>query len=252
MNRWVQWILIAGWAAAIACAADGGGGVTDQFEAANRLTAEGRFTDGVNAYDAMASTGNTSAALEYNRAQALLKAGQVGAAWAHLQLANRLAPRDTAIRLALDQLSPRIPGGHDTRANAVRWMGVLTLNEWAGIAMVSAWVFGALLFAHRFAAGWDQRLSTPLRVGGGVFALTTVLLGLALWNRWHGPDTIVVRPDATVRVSPLDEARTAFSLAEGSGVRRQGTRGEWVMIEEPVSRRFGWIKQVDVQVLPFR
>lgn len=222
-----------------------------RFEAANRLTAEGKYSEGAAAYDALAADGRTSAALEYNRAQARLKAGQFGSAWAHLALANRLSPRDSAIRLATEQLAPRVPAG--TGSGIVgSWTDRLTLNEWAGLSLVSVWVLAGLLFAVRFAPDWKSRLWTPLWAVGGLAVISSALLGAALVNRWQGPNAIVLRPDATVRVSPLDEARTAFSLAEGSELRSRDARGDWVMIEEPVSRRFGWMKRSDVQVLPFR
>lgn len=256
MKRKLLSLMMAGLAAAAVGAAPAtpskAAALASPFEAANRLTAEGGYDEGSAAYDAIASGGRTSPALEYNRSQASLKAGQVGRAWAHLRLADRLAPRDSAIQMATEQLAPRIPGGNGSALNGVRWMGVLTLNEWAGLALVCMWIFGGLLFAVRFAAGWKDRLRTPRVVSGGVALVTSALLGLAMLSRWWGPDVVVLRPAATVRVSPLDEARTAFSLTEGSEVRSQGTRGDWVMIEEPVSRRFGWIKRSDVLVLPFR
>lgn len=227
------------------------GDAAARFEAANRLTAEGKYSEGAAAYDALAADGRTSAALEYNRAQARLKAGQFGSAWAHLALANRLNPRDSAIRLATEQLAPRVPAGVGSGVVG-SWTDRLTLNEWAGLALFSVWVLAGLLFAVRFAPAWKPRLWTPLWVVCGLTVISSALLGTALWSRWQGPNAIVLRPDATVRVSPLDEARTAFSLAEGSEVRRRNSRGDWVMIEEPVSRRFGWMKRSEVQVLPFR
>jgi len=153
--------------------------------------------------------------------------------------------------LATEQLAPRVPAG--TGSGIVgSWTDRLTLNEWAGLALVSVWVLAGLLFGVRFAPNWKSRLWTPLWAAGGLAVISSALLGAALWSRWQGPNAIVLRPDATVRVSPLDEARTAFSLAEGSELRSRDARGDWVMIEEPVSRRFGWMKRSDVQVLPFR
>lgn len=243
-----SWLALSGLAAAA--------GLTNAppaspFDAANRLTAEGKFAAGAAAYDALATGGQTSPALEYNRAQARLKAGQIGSAWAHLRLAQRLAPRDSAIRLAVEQVAPRVPGGGSS-SGAGRWLGWLTLNEWAVLALAGMWIWGGLLLTSRWVPGWSARARAATWITGGCALLASALLVLAAWSQRQGMDTIVLRPDTTVRVSPLDEARTAFSLAEGAEVRRGTIHGDWLMIEEPVSRRFGWVKQSDVFLLPFR
>lgn len=254
MNRLAahRWSLgrIAGailWLSLQCFAADSSG-----FEAANRLAAEGKFAEGAAAYDALSSGGLTSSALEFNRAQARFKSGQPGRAWAHLLTADRLSPRDGSLRLAAEQMATRIPAGATSLSGSDHWIHLLTLNEWAVLALLAVWVWGILAVGGLLSATWRLRTRTAVWISGSVAALLTLLLSGALWSRWRNPDAVVLQPDTAIRVSPLDEARTAFSLQEGAEVRSRGNRGDWVLVEEPVSRRSGWAKRGEVAVLPFR
>jgi hypothetical protein len=223
-----------------------------EFEAANRLAAEGKFAEGAAAYDALANGGRTSPALEFNRAQAHFKSGQPGRAWAHLLTADRLSPRDGSLRMAAEQMATRIPAGATSLSGADHWIHLLTLNEWAVLTLVAVWGWGVLAVGGLLSPTWRLRTSSALWISGSLSAVLSLLLCAALWSRWRNPDTVVLRPDTAIRVSPLDEARTAFSLSEGAEVRSRGTRGDWVLVEEPVSRRSGWAKRGEVAVLPFR
>lgn len=224
-------------------------GSTDSPDMANQLTAEGRYAEGAAAYDALTAGGRTSAALEYNRAQARWKLGQTGRAWAHARLAGRMDPRDPSIRRALAQIATRVPSGSDRAASA----GVLhrlTLNEWAVLALAAMWVWGLLLICGLSRPVWRDRWRRTVWVAGTVAVGLSVLMLAALWSRWREPDAILLRADVPIRVSPLEEARTAFLLPEASELRSRNRRGDWVMVEEPGSGRFGWVRRDDVYVLP--
>ncbi|MBL9173634.1 MAG: hypothetical protein JNL10_08880 [Verrucomicrobiales bacterium] len=225
---------------------------TGGFEAANRLAAEGKFAEGAAAYDVLAAGGRTSPALEFNRAQARFKAGQPGRAWAHLLTADRLSPRDGTLRMAAEQMAPRIPAGATALSGADHWIHLLTLNEWAVLALLSMWIWGILAVGGLLSPTWRLKLRKAVWISGSLVAVFTLLLSGALWSRWRNPDTVVLQGDTAIRVSPLDEARTAFSMQEGAELRSRGTRGDWVLVEEPVSRRTGWAKRGEVAVLPFR
>ncbi|MFO1459898.1 MAG: hypothetical protein U1G08_10855 [Verrucomicrobiota bacterium] len=248
-NRWIlERIAGAILSLSLQCfAADSAG-----FEAANRLAAEGKFAEGAAAYDALAIGGRTSPALEFNRAQARFKSGQPGRAWAHLLMADRLSPRDGSVRLAAEQIAARIPAGATSLSGADHWVHLLTLNEWAVLALLSVWVWGIFAVGGLLSPTWRQRTRSAIWISGSVWAVLTLLLCGAVLSRWRNPDTVVLQPDTGIRVSPLDEARTAFSLPEGAEVRSRGIRGDWVLVEEPVSRRSGWAKRGEVAVLPFR
>ncbi|MCW5558289.1 MAG: hypothetical protein KIT22_10720 [Verrucomicrobiae bacterium] len=222
------------------------------FETANRLMAEGRFAEGAAAYDALAAGGRTSAALEYNRAQARARAGDIGRAWAHLRLAGRLDPRDPAIRRAAHQLASRIPAANATGDAPLEWLHRLTLDEWAALALPGMWLWGGFLLAGLWRPAWRDRFRRLTAICGALAVVTSALAATALWSRWRASDVLVLRPEAQVRVSPLEEARTAFTLPAGSELRHRARRGDWVMVEESGSGRFGWLHRANVAVLPFR
>src|SRR5208283_3385436 len=64
------------------------------FSAANRLYAQGRFSDAAEAYEKLLQTGAQSPALLFNYANAEFKSGHLGRAIAAYRQAELLAPRD--------------------------------------------------------------------------------------------------------------------------------------------------------------
>lgn len=254
---WRPWralttVLLTGFWVASAGAATKDAAATAGFELGSRLTAEGRHAEGAAAFDAATAGGRTSAALEFNRALALARSGDLARAWAHLRVAGRLDPRDAAIRRATYQWASRIPAGKLPDPVPASWLHRLTLNEWAALATLGMWLWGGLLLAGLRRPIWRERCRR-LTAGAAVLALTTsALLVSALWSRWRSPDLVVVHPDTQVRVSPLEEARTAFIVPAGTELRQRDVRGDWVMVEEAGSGRYGWIRRPNLVGLPFR
>ncbi|HAB15568.1 MAG TPA: hypothetical protein PLX89_11100 [Verrucomicrobiota bacterium] len=222
-----------------------------QFQAANQLVAQGKFAEGAEAYAKLPVGNRTSMALEYNRGLAHARSGELGRAQAHLLRAERLAPRNAAVQAALSQVSAKLPAqANNTFSGPLEWTDRLTLNEWGGLALLGVWAWGVLLLLGR----WRPALSAPLRgytIGVGCLAVIITGLTIAAWvRRAHLPDALVLRPDTVVRVSPLEEARPAFSLAEGARVRSSEAPNGWLLVEEPSTRRFGWVKADAIARLP--
>src|ERR1700722_13167815 len=66
----------------------------DGFESANILYDEGKYAEAAAGYDQLIAEGKVSAALYFNRGNALFKEGQIGRAIASYRQAQLLAPRD--------------------------------------------------------------------------------------------------------------------------------------------------------------
>lgn len=223
------------------------------FQAANTALAEGRYAESAQLYTNLPTGGRTSAALEYNRGLAYSRLGDAGRARAHWELAHRLDPRHPLIQSAIERATP--PGAARLPLNplpALSWTDALTLNEWGTLAGVFVWSWGLLLLLAR----WRPSLAPGLRgytLTCGILAVTvTALLAGAWGRRVLQPDAIVLQSETPVRVSPLDEARNAFTLPAGQWVKTRPGRGAWLMVEDPVSRRFGWARADGFLRLPVR
>lgn len=223
----------------------------DHFENGNRALAQGQAAEALAAY-AQIPPEQTFAALEFNRGLAHAQLGQLGHALARLRRAARLAPRDREVDQALTQLRARVSGPVNEVSVAAKFLGRLTLDEWAVLAGVAWWGWFALLFAGRISGGVRQAVR-GYTFAAGVVALTLgSLLALSVWQRRLEPAVIATQANAAVRISPLDEAKVAFTVPDGAELRLQERREGWLWVEEPSSGRFGWISAGAAALVPVR
>ena len=57
---------------------------------------------------------------------------------------------------------------------------------------------------------------------------------------------MVLAADTPVRQSPLEEAKVSFAAPAAAELRVRDTKDGWLMVEDPASQRFGWLKQAQV------
>lgn len=223
----------------------------EHFEAGNAWLAKGQPAEALAAYGQIAPE-LTTAALEFNRGLARAQLGQLGLAMVHLRRAERLSPRDREIGVALRQVRARISGPATVPTALGPTLGRLTLNEWAGLAGVSWWAWFGLLFAARSGPAARQ-LVRGYTVSFGVIAIGfTTVLGLAWYHRRQEPCVIATQANAAVRISPLEEAKVAFTANDGAEFRLAEEREGWFRVEEPASGRSGWLSAKSAAVVPVR
>jgi tetratricopeptide (TPR) repeat protein len=233
-------------AASIAHAGNG----SDQFDAANKLYAEGKYAAAAAAYEKMTESGSVSAAVFFNLGNAWFKAGQLGRAICAFRRAEELAPRDPDVRANLRFArnqgvgAPAIPGNSWTR-----WVTRLTLNEWS--------VLAAVLVASFFIVLTSRQIWPSLRksTGGVVWTLAaaavcgTVCLGLALDARYGTQSSVVVVPEAVVRLSPLEESQSVFTAHDGAELRVIDKKDGWLEVADAANHS-GWVQQQSVEMAP--
>lgn len=241
------WLLLA-WLTALAAQA---ASPSEHFNNGNTHLAKGQPAEALAAYGQIAPEA-TSAALEFNRGLAHAQLGQLGLALGRLRRAERLSPRDREVGVALRQVRARVSGPATVPSALGQTLGRLTLNEWAGLAALGAWVWFGLLFATRLRPALRQQLRSYVTSFGFIAFGFAMALGLAWWTRSQEPAVIATQANAAVRISPLDEAKIAFTATDGAEFRLTERRDGWLRVEEAASGRSGWLSVQSAVVVPLR
>lgn len=212
------------------------------FEAANKLYYEGKFADAASAYGKMARSGMASAAIYFNLGNAFFKSGQIGRAIAAYHQAEALTPRDPDVRANLQFARNQAQGPTLQAGSWQRWLGRLSLNEWAVLAAAAFWLWLLLLALVQ----WRPALKASLRGGILGMASATILLsaclGAALYENRVVRQAIVIVPEAAVRLGPLEESQSAFTVHDGAELRVLDQKDQWLQVSAGPGR-LGWLRR---------
>lgn len=222
--------------------------VADDFAAANKLYAEGKFAMAAAGYEKILQTGVESPALLFNAANAEYKAGNLGQAIANYCRAEQLSPHDAEIRANLAFVRNQVQGGTVRESRWRVWLGQLSLNEWTTLAVVAFWLlFAALAFRQIRPA-----LASRLKGATWVLAVVTIFFGagLGLQAVNHSRQTAIVLSDgAAARSGPWDEAQSTFTLHDGAELNVVDHHENWVQVAD-ASGKTGWLSAKQVALLP--
>ena len=210
------------------------------FEEANKLFAQGNYTEAAALYERITTSGRVTPAALYNLGNAWFKAGQLGRAIAAYDRALAIQPRDpdtqANLQFAREKVSPpTVPPGR-----LAGLFGRLTVNEWTGLFCLGAWACFLLLAGGELLPAWRGRLRRYALWSAIVTIGLLVCLGLAL--RFSSAlRVVVVASDAPVRTSPFDEAATSFKANDGAEFPVRDAKEGWFQIQAGPGRS-GWIK----------
>jgi tetratricopeptide (TPR) repeat protein len=216
------------------------------FESANKLYEEGNYAAAVSAYDKLLETGSASEALYFNRGNALFKLGQVGRAIASYRVAQRLAPRDPALRANLQFARTSVRGGSPYHRERWRiWLESLTLNEWTLLTAATVWLLFILLALHQ----WRPALRPALRkyffpVCAAVLVLGACF-GIVLNENCFTRSAIVITGEVDVRNGPLDESQSLYKVRDGIEVEVLDRQNNWLQVVDS-AQRVGWLRRDQV------
>src|SRR3989454_268591 len=180
------------------------GDLSAEFDRANKLYEERKYSEAVAAYAGLVNAGRVSTALYFNLANALYKAGQSGRALAWYRRAEALAPRDPDVQANLQFLRKNLTGGTPSLLWRQR-LQKLSLNEWTVLTMAAVWLWFGMLTLRE----WQPQFRIALRgytaMAGVTSALLAVCLGIVLFDRYRLTPAVVVVSEAVVRRGPLEE-----------------------------------------------
>ena len=218
-----------------------------EFDSANQLYEQGKFSDAVSAYEKMIQSGPVSPALYFNLGNAFFKSSRIGRAIAAYRQAEQLAPRDPDVRANLQFARNQIQGPTQRPNRWQRWLGQLTVNEWTVLAAIALW----LCLLSQMVIQIRPALKSSLRsfaIGSG---LATVALGACLAMVWFAGSreiAIVTAHEAAVHSGPLDESPSAFSTHDGAELAVLDAKDDWLQVN--AGQRSGWLKRDQVLLVP--
>ena len=225
------------------------GDFTADFEQANKLFEQSRFTESVVAYEKILESGRCSAELYFNLGNALLKSGQTGRAIVSYRLAERLTPRDPDLQANLKFARDSASGGTpDTTDFWWLWLGTLSLDEWTRLTAVALWLWLTLSVLSL----WKPALKKPLQRYANTVGVTGCWLAICLlavaWKQAKHPRAVVIVREAVVRYGPLNESQGAFTARDGAELTVRDQKGPWLWVTD-ASGKFGWVRQEQVHLL---
>ena len=233
-------LLLASQSFAATNAAPGNG-----FDAANSLYYQGRFADAAEEYRKIAASGGGTANLWFNLGNAHYKANEIGRAIAAYRMAERLDPRDSALRANLQFVRGKVYS--DDRAHVPWWKNAVrlaTLNEWTILTTALLWASFSVLACSELAGRRYAKTAIT-------FLIFTLLSGgatAAAWKDWQQTEAVVIAREAVVRFGPVDVSQQAFQLRDGVELSVRGAKDDWLEVRDPENRS-GWIRRDEVVVL---
>jgi len=223
--------------------------VESDFAAANKLYAEGKFSDAAKTYESILQSGGQSPALLFNYANAEFKAGNLGRAIAAYRQAGLLTPRDAEIRANLQFVRNQVQGSSVGERRWQEWLGQLTLNEWTLLAAGAFWLTLILLALRQIRPALGAKLKGVIALFAGLTVLSGAALAWQVANHFSRQTAVVVLPEVTARSGPFDEGQSAFTVHDGAELAVMGRHGDWLQVNDGEGK-IGWLKTTQINVLP--
>jgi tetratricopeptide (TPR) repeat protein len=223
--------------------------ISADFSAANKLYAEGKFSDAAAGYEKILQAGGQSPALLFNYGSAEFKVGHLGRAIAAYRQAAQLSPRDSEIRANLAFVRNQVQGGAARGTRWQNWAGILTLNEGAVLTAVLFWLTFALLIARQLQPSLVPKLRTATRIFVTLTIFSGMVLGLQAAGHFYGTTAVVIADNVTARSGPFDDAQSAFTARDGAELSVLDHRDGWVQVTNGTGKS-GWLPAKQVEVLP--
>jgi tetratricopeptide (TPR) repeat protein len=221
----------------------------NDFNAANRLYAEGKYSDAANLYEIILQHGGVSPELLFNAGNAEFKAGHLGKAIAAYRQAQLLAPRDAELRANLVFVRNQVQGATLRETGWQKWAGALTLDEGAMLTAVLFWALFGLLALRQLKPALAPKLRSVTRLAAALAIFSGAILGLQAANHFYSSVAVVTNPDATARSGPFDDAQSAFTARDGAELKVLDRHDEWVQVASGAGKS-GWLPAKQVEILP--
>jgi tetratricopeptide (TPR) repeat protein len=212
---------------------------------AEALYQEGRFDQALSRYESLRVQEGTSAALEYNIGNTLMRLNRTPEAIAAYRRAQWLSPHDPDIAANLERARAQQQAQLPALPVSRRIPGLLSARTWQLAVLVCAWILGGVGMVRKRVPGlqaaslWILPLASVLLL---VSAAGAYAMGPGQLNR----EAVAAGETLTSRFEPLEDATEHFSVPGGSVVEVLESTRDWSRIR--VDGKTGWVP--DRQLIP--
>jgi tetratricopeptide (TPR) repeat protein len=229
------------------------GDVTAEFNAANKLYAEGKFADAAAVYEKTIQETlaghSVSAALYFNDGNAEFKLGHLGRAIAAYRHAALLTPRDSEVLGNLEFVRNQVPGATIRPGRWQAWVGSLTLNEGTCLTAGAFWLAFVLCAARQLRPGLAPKLHGITVAVAGVTVFSGLVLGVQAFSHFSVQTAVVTEANAIARSGPFDDAQNAFAVHDGAELSVLDRHDDWLQVADG-SGKIGWLARKQLALLP--
>lgn len=219
----------------------------------DRAYEDGDFAAAAAAYQAALDAGLDHAVLHYNLGNAHFKQGELGEAIVEYHRALRRDPRDRAARTNLERaeslvqdeaLAPlRLP----VFLRPLGWLYFrLSLDEWAGLALIAWFAFCLLGAARSWWAPIARRGRALLWTSGSVLALAVIMSAIHVQHELLRDTAVVTAGEVEVRSGPGEDYKLSFKVHEGLKLYVDERRGDWSRIHLG-GELVGWVPTHEIE-----
>ncbi|MET6999294.1 tetratricopeptide repeat protein [Chitinophaga defluvii] len=230
-------------------------GPQQQFEQANNLYAQNKFSDAAAAYQRLIDAGYKQPSLYFNAGNAYYKTNRTGMAVFSYEKALQFAPGNASIEHNLALANQKVVGYLQELPMVFfqRWWIQLehfhSTNGWAIGTIVFFWLLMAGIIAFRV---WPQGKNKWFRwatTAAGVFFafyLTMAISTYIIDNNHH--TGIIMNSGIKAKAAPDDNSKDAFEVQEGMKVQIANTTKEYCKIQL-ADGKTGWVPCNNIKAL---
>jgi len=224
------------------------------FALANEKYSEGLYSEAIESYEQILSSGYSSAALYYNLGNAYYKVNDITKAILNYERALLIAPGDEDIKYNLDIANQLVTDKIDTLPEFFlsKWVRQLRMgfspDQWGIISLAGFFLTGLsfLLFYFLRKRGM-RRLFFIMSIVAIVISGTTLLFGIQQNKQLTERNTaIIVSPTVTGKSSPDEGGTDLFVLHEGVKVWITDQLNNWIEIELADGNK-AWVQEKSLE-----
>ncbi|WP_194766194.1 SH3 domain-containing protein [Tamlana sp. I1] len=228
----------------------------DLFEKGNAFYNDGKYAEAIDNYQAILETGQQSADLYFNLANANYKLNNIAPSIYYYEKALQLEPNDNDIKNNLAYAKNMTIDAIDVipetgLAKLIHnFTDKMTFDGWAITSVVFVFCFVILFLVYYFS--YSTGIKRLTFVGSFVvLALVCITLSLAFHkfnlDKKDNPAIVFVQ-ESKVRSTPNPKSEEAFRLHEGTKVQVLETYNDWQKIKL-TDGKTGWVISDDIKML---
>ena len=226
------------------------------FKKANTLYNEGKYAEAIDNYSAILESGNHSADLYFNLANANYKLNNIAPSIYYYEKALQLSPDDTDIKnniafaknMTIDAIDVIPDSGFSRLIKSAT--NSMSFDTWAKVSVGLVFCFVILFLGYYFAY---STLNKRLAFIGSLTALICVCITLVFAFHKYNLDkndnpAIVFAQESKVKNDPNSRSEESFRLHEGTKVQVVEAYNDWKKIKLSDGKT-GWVPSKDIKIL---